>query len=57
MQKKSPGAPRKAKTAKTISLRLHPDQLNQLDAAASQAGTTRTALIQLAIARFLKKGI
>ncbi len=57
MPKKSPGAPPKAEIAKTISLRLRPEQLNALDSVASQTGTTRTALIQLAIARFLQKGI
>jgi predicted transcriptional regulator len=53
MKKQTQNAP----PAKTISVRLRVAQLSALDAFARQAGTTRTALIQLAIARFLKEGI
>jgi hypothetical protein len=50
-------AAKKALQAKTISLRLQGQQLADLDGVAERAGTTRSALIQLAIARLLEKGL
>lgn len=43
--------------ATTISLRLQANHLEQLAKLASQTGTTRSALIQIAVARLLKDGV
>ncbi|HVJ09920.1 MAG TPA: ribbon-helix-helix protein, CopG family [Acidisarcina sp.] len=43
--------------AQTVCLRVQPQQLEDLDRLADRAGTTRSSLIQLAIARLLEKGL
>jgi predicted transcriptional regulator len=46
---------KKPATKETICLRLHPSHLQRLDALAETKGTTRSALIQLAVADYLEK--
>ncbi len=52
---RKPGRPPIAHPRPTISVRLSPAHLAKLEAAAAASGTTRTALIQIAISRYLKE--
>ena len=54
--KKRPG-PGRPKVGPSVSIRINPDQLQQLDKLAEAHGTTRTALIQIAVARLVKEGL
>jgi uncharacterized protein (DUF1778 family) len=56
-QPKRPGRPKIADPRPSVTLRLKPDQLEHLDRMAEENGTTRTALMQIAVARLLKEGL
>lgn len=55
--KRERGRPPVQQPRPSVTLRLDPAQLERLDALATDKGTTRTALIQIAIARILKEGL
>lgn len=54
-RKPKAGRPKIAAPREVISLRLNPTQLAKLDAMAEKKGTTRTAMIQIAVAELLEK--
>jgi hypothetical protein len=54
--KRPVGRPR-AEGTEVIHVRLKAKQRDRLDTIAKEEGTTRTALLQIAVARFLKKGL
>lgn len=49
------GRPPVAAPRESVTIRFRPDQLERLDALAEKKGTTRTALIQIAVAELLEK--
>jgi predicted DNA-binding protein len=51
------GRPRIENPRTTFSVRLSPEHLRKLDTLAESTGTTRTALIQIAVGRLLKEGL
>jgi predicted transcriptional regulator len=55
--KKTPKKSPPIATAKTISLRVQPNILAELDALAKKSGMARSSIIQMAIVRLLKTGL
>jgi predicted DNA-binding protein len=49
------GRPRVSAPRENVTMRFMPEQLKRLDALAEKKGTTRTALIQIAVAELLEK--